>query len=206
MQRRTSVKTKEDIWHRSQTRRIKHTCWIELAQLRYGSERPTEREKNLGSGLTAIWSISRAGLPESPARRTRRTVLSSTGLNTISKDGTTLAVTHHLTLSARQQFAQVLFELYNICKSSLCSGSTRIAPSSYGSKCEGSCVVSCPPGWEEREGGHCYFWSQEKLFWGAAEEKCRSMDGHLASVTSQDVHDYLHLNVRTNNGSVSYVS
>ena len=44
--------------------------------------------------------------------------------------------------------------------------------------------------------GKCYFWSQEKLFWGAAELKCRAMGGHLASVTSSDTHDFLHTHVR----------
>ena len=58
------------------------------------------------------------------------------------------------------------------------------------------CKPNCTgPGWEERE-GQCYYWSQEKLFWGAAEENCRSMGGHLASVTSQDVEDFLYQNVR----------
>ena len=37
---------------------------------------------------------------------------------------------------------------------------------------------------------------QEKLFWAAAEVKCREMGGHLASVTSNDTHDYLTMNVR----------
>ena len=50
------------------------------------------------------------------------------------------------------------------------------------------------PGWEEFD-GKCYFWSQEKLFWAAAEMKCREMGGHLASVTSNDTHDYLTMNV-----------
>ena len=44
--------------------------------------------------------------------------------------------------------------------------------------------------------GKCYFWSQEKMFWTAAELKCRDMGGHLASVTSNDTHDYLHMHVR----------
>ena len=64
------------------------------------------------------------------------------------------------------------------------------------------CIPECASGWEEMN-GDCYFWSQEKLFWGAAEEKCRSYGGHLASVTSQDVHDYLQQNVMTNDVSVS---
>ena len=44
--------------------------------------------------------------------------------------------------------------------------------------------------------GKCYFWSQEKMLWAAAEQKCRHMGGHLASVTSNDTHDFLHMHVR----------
>ena len=58
-----------------------------------------------------------------------------------------------------------------------------------------NCTSNCTNPWEEKD-GQCYFWSQEKLFWGAAEEKCRSLGGHLASVTTQDVQDYLLVNVR----------
>ena len=56
------------------------------------------------------------------------------------------------------------------------------------------CTSSCAHGWEERD-GRCYYWSKEKLFWGEAEEKCKSFGAHLASVISQDVHDYLRQNV-----------
>ena len=56
------------------------------------------------------------------------------------------------------------------------------------------CTPKCSSDWE-KQGGRCYFWSQEKLFWGAAEEKCRDLGGHLASVTTQEIHDYLKLNV-----------
>jgi len=62
----------------------------------------------------------------------------------------------------------------------------------------GECVeLNCSPGWKgywEEMNGQCYYWSQEKLFWGSAEEKCRSLGGHLASVTSQDIHDYIQQN------------
>ena len=61
----------------------------------------------------------------------------------------------------------------------------------------------CAHGWEEKD-GRCYYWSKEKLFWGEAEEKCKSFGGHLASVTSQDVHDYLKDNVTFINQSVLY--
>ena len=56
------------------------------------------------------------------------------------------------------------------------------------------CAPNCAPGWEEFN-GRCYFWSQEKLFWGAAELKCQSLGGHLASVTSNDTHDFLYKHV-----------
>ena len=52
------------------------------------------------------------------------------------------------------------------------------------------CTSSCDPGWQKL-GDKCYFWSQEKLFWAAAELKCRTLGGHLASVTTQEIHDYL---------------
>ena len=57
------------------------------------------------------------------------------------------------------------------------------------------CTSSCDSGWEEFD-NKCYFWSQDKLLWAAAELKCQSLGGHLASVTSDDTHDYLHLHVR----------
>ena len=69
----------------------------------------------------------------------------------------------------------------------------------------GECIeLNCSSGWEEMN-GQCYYWSQKKLFWGAAEEKCRSLGGHLASVTSQDIHDYIEQNVRTNDQLVTYI-
>ena len=66
----------------------------------------------------------------------------------------------------------------------------RIMPSSYGSNCEDSCVVSCPSGWE-REGDHCYFWSEEEKNWFEAEEACQRHGGHLASITNQDDDNYI---------------
>ena len=56
------------------------------------------------------------------------------------------------------------------------------------------CTPKCDFAWE-KSGDRCYFWSQEKLFWGEAEKKCRDLGGHLASVTTQEIHDYLKLNV-----------
>ena len=61
---------------------------------------------------------------------------------------------------------------------------------SYGSNCEASCVVSCPPGWE-RNGSYCYYWSTGRTSWHKAEEFCVSIGGHLASVPNEQVHKYL---------------
>ena len=61
----------------------------------------------------------------------------------------------------------------------------------WGSDCEASCVVSCPYGWE-RKGDRCYFWSNEWKNWFEAEETCKMMyNSHLASVTSQGIHDFM---------------
>ena len=57
-----------------------------------------------------------------------------------------------------------------------------------------SCMPECTSPWEENN-GTCYFWSQDKLFWGAAEERCRELGGHLASVTTEKEHNYLRLKV-----------
>ena len=46
--------------------------------------------------------------------------------------------------------------------------------------------------------GKCYLWSQEKLFWAAAELKCRSINSHLTSVTTKKIHDYLKQDVSEN--------
>ena len=59
-----------------------------------------------------------------------------------------------------------------------------------GSDCKASCVVSCPAGWE-REGDRCYFFSKEEKNWHEAEAACMKEKGHLASVSSEQVHKYL---------------
>ena len=63
-------------------------------------------------------------------------------------------------------------------------------PADIGSNCEASCVVSCPPGWE-RKGGRCYLWSDDSKNWLEAEKTCKKSGGHLASVTDQNIHDYM---------------
>ena len=75
-------------------------------------------------------------------------------------------------------------------------GATNNGVQIQGDQCKpGECTANCSDPWEEND-DQCYLWSQEKLFWGVAEKKCRSLGGHLASVTSQDVNDYLLMNVR----------
>ena len=69
------------------------------------------------------------------------------------------------------------------------SSRSAISPS-YGSNCEPSCVVSCPPGWE-RNGSRCFYWSSRRRSWFQAEEFCVSRGGHLASVPNEQVHNYL---------------
>ena len=56
------------------------------------------------------------------------------------------------------------------------------------------CTPNCDSDWENF-GDKCYFWSKEKLFWAAAELNCRDQGGHLASVTTQEIHDYLAMHV-----------
>ena len=58
----------------------------------------------------------------------------------------------------------------------------------YQENCDVPCVSSCKPFWVEVE-NHCYRWSTLKLNWLEAEKTCRKQGGHLASITSQAVHD-----------------
>ena len=62
--------------------------------------------------------------------------------------------------------------------------------SGYGSNCEASCVVSCPKNWE-RNGNQCYYFSKERKNWSDAEEFCQRRGGHLASVTNEQVNNFL---------------
>ena len=56
---------------------------------------------------------------------------------------------------------------------------------------EATCVSECEDEWEEH-GGKCYFFSEEKWSWVAAEEECKRNHGsHLASVTDQQTDDFL---------------
>ena len=60
-----------------------------------------------------------------------------------------------------------------------------------GSNCdESSCIVSCQPGWE-REGDYCYFWSEERKHWFDVEDTCISIGGHLPSIDTWDINNYM---------------
>ena len=64
--------------------------------------------------------------------------------------------------------------------------------SGYGSNCGPSCVVSCPIGenWESFE-DQCYYWSKGEKTWYEAEDFCKRIGGHLASVPNEGIHSYL---------------
>ena len=44
------------------------------------------------------------------------------------------------------------------------------------------------PGWD-REGDHCYFWSEERKKWFDAEDTCISIGGHLPSIDTWDINN-----------------
>ena len=52
------------------------------------------------------------------------------------------------------------------------------------------CVVSCPKNWE-RNGNRCYYFSKERRNWFDAEKFCQRTGGHLASVTNEQVNNFL---------------
>uniref|UniRef100_S4RDE0 C-type lectin domain-containing protein n=1 Tax=Petromyzon marinus TaxID=7757 RepID=S4RDE0_PETMA len=49
---------------------------------------------------------------------------------------------------------------------------------------------SCEPGWHGF-GGRCYRYVAERLPWAEAEEACRSVGGHLASIASRDENNFI---------------
>ena len=42
-----------------------------------------------------------------------------------------------------------------------------------------------------KNGDHCYYWSMETANWTHAEDFCRSGGGHLASVTSDAINEFI---------------
>ena len=53
------------------------------------------------------------------------------------------------------------------------------------------CVESCKEGEQERLGDHCYYWSTVRKSWEDSESHCQDEDGHLAAVTSLEIHNFL---------------
>ncbi|CAN0317924.1 unnamed protein product [Lampetra fluviatilis] len=51
-------------------------------------------------------------------------------------------------------------------------------------------AVPCEPGWHGF-GGRCYRYVAQRLPWAEAEEACRSVGGHLASVASRDENNFI---------------
>ena len=60
-----------------------------------------------------------------------------------------------------------------------------------------NCVETCDEGWE-KHGNHCYLWGTEPPFkaWTEAEDFCQEEGGHLASVGSNEIMDYIILGLR----------
>ena len=43
----------------------------------------------------------------------------------------------------------------------------------------------------QKNGNHCYYWSRDTKTWDEAEAFCKEEGGHLASVTSKAINDYI---------------
>jgi len=53
------------------------------------------------------------------------------------------------------------------------------------------CVESCKDGEQEGLGDHCYYWSTARKSWDQSESDCKTRGGHLAAVTSLEIHNFL---------------
>ena len=54
------------------------------------------------------------------------------------------------------------------------------------------CMTSCPKGEDKEEmGNHCYYWPISRRSWEDAELFCQDKGGHLAAVTSLEIHNFL---------------
>ena len=53
------------------------------------------------------------------------------------------------------------------------------------------CVESCKEDSQKRLGDHCYYWSTARKSWQNCEYHCQGEDGHLAAVTSLEIHNFL---------------
>ena len=61
---------------------------------------------------------------------------------------------------------------------------------------QNKCVLACPQDWEENK-GHCYLWSKTKQNWTNAEQMCIKNEGHLASITDQNIDNYIWNKIQT---------
>ena len=64
------------------------------------------------------------------------------------------------------------------------------------------CVESCKEGQKERLGDHCYYWSTARKSWQNSEYHCQSTNGHLAAVTSLEIHNFLMKKVDKDQGKM----
>ncbi|XP_028447513.1 galactose-specific lectin nattectin isoform X1 [Perca flavescens] len=73
----------------------------------------------------------------------------------------------------------------------LCLSIGLLAPSCYGQTCPGS----CPPGWTQF-GSRCFSFYFQGKSWIDAENFCKSDGGNLASVHSEEEHEFLRTYIR----------
>jgi len=57
---------------------------------------------------------------------------------------------------------------------------------------------------QERLGDHCYQWSTDSKTWDNSELHCNSKNGHLAAVTSSEIHNFLSRKVDTSERKTWY--
>ena len=69
---------------------------------------------------------------------------------------------------------------------------------------QGNCVESCKDGEQERLGDHCYYWSTARKTWDNSESHCNAVAGHLAAVTSLEIHNFLLQKVEAKNSHTWY--
>ena len=63
-----------------------------------------------------------------------------------------------------------------------------------------NCLKSCPAGEDEKKeemGDHCYYWSTVTKTWEYSKYHCEGEGGHLAAVTSLEIHNFLMQKVNT---------
>ena len=86
----------------------------------------------------------------------------------------------------------------------VCFISFSIKGDDLGEEEEQDCVESCKEGEQERLGDHCYYWSTTRKSWEDSESDCKSRDGHLAAVTSLEIHNFLQQKVDTGDWKTWY--